>query len=155
MLRNGRISSLSGRSSLQSSPLAASVEVGIRLLLIGRAKRAPHWGVQSRFRVIYIIVCLRLSMGKQYKKIVAKNAWVELRSPNTRMLKVSFRSLKQCADYNFRLESLILPSSGRLKPTRDTSIIHFYYTLEQLQHGWKKHNKRSLRNEKLKSKQSF
>ena len=22
--------------------------------LIGRAKRAPHWGVQSRFRVIYI-----------------------------------------------------------------------------------------------------
>ena len=24
-------------------------------LVIGRAKRAPHWGVQSRFRVIYII----------------------------------------------------------------------------------------------------
>ena len=24
------------------------------LRLIGRAKRAPHWGVQSRFRVIYI-----------------------------------------------------------------------------------------------------
>ena len=23
---------------------------------IGRAKRAPHWGVQSRFRVIYIII---------------------------------------------------------------------------------------------------
>ena len=22
--------------------------------VIGRAKRAPHWGVQSRFRVIYI-----------------------------------------------------------------------------------------------------
>ena len=22
--------------------------------IIGRAKRAPHWGVQSRFRVIYI-----------------------------------------------------------------------------------------------------
>ena len=24
--------------------------------LIGRAKRAPHWGVQSRFRVIYIYI---------------------------------------------------------------------------------------------------
>ena len=24
--------------------------------VIGRAKRAPHWGVQSRFRVIYIYV---------------------------------------------------------------------------------------------------
>ena len=25
------------------------------IFLVGRAKRAPHWGVQSRFRVIYII----------------------------------------------------------------------------------------------------
>ena len=24
--------------------------------IVGRAKRAPHWGVQSRFRVIYVIV---------------------------------------------------------------------------------------------------
>ena len=24
--------------------------------VIGRAKRAPHWGVQSRFRVIYVYV---------------------------------------------------------------------------------------------------
>ena len=24
------------------------------IFLVGRAKRAPHWGVQSRFRVIYI-----------------------------------------------------------------------------------------------------
>ena len=58
--------------------------------------------------------------------------WAELRSPNMLMLKVSFGSLKQSADYNFRLEFLILPSSGRLKPTRDTCIIHFYYTLEHL-----------------------
>ena len=28
--------------------------------IIGRAKRAPHWGVQSRFRVIYIC----LSVGR-------------------------------------------------------------------------------------------
>ena len=28
-------------------------------MLIGRAKRAPHWGVQSRFRVIlYMSVCM-------------------------------------------------------------------------------------------------
>ena len=26
------------------------------MVLIGQAKRAPHWGVQSRFRVIYIYV---------------------------------------------------------------------------------------------------
>ena len=26
-----------------------------RAYVIGRAKRAPHWGVQSRFRVIYNI----------------------------------------------------------------------------------------------------
>ena len=24
--------------------------------LVGRAKRAPHWGVQSRFRVIYVYI---------------------------------------------------------------------------------------------------
>ena len=24
--------------------------------VFGRAKRAPHWGVQSKFRVIYVIV---------------------------------------------------------------------------------------------------
>ena len=26
------------------------------IFLVGRAKRAPHWGVQSRFRVIYLCV---------------------------------------------------------------------------------------------------
>ena len=30
--------------------------VTMSFLLIGRAKRAPHWGVQSRFRVIYMSV---------------------------------------------------------------------------------------------------
>ena len=28
------------------------------LNIIRRAKRAPHWGVQSRFRVIYIYMCV-------------------------------------------------------------------------------------------------
>ena len=36
--------------------------------LVGRAKRAPHWGVQSRFRVIYI-----------YVSVVVQNAHAELR----------------------------------------------------------------------------
>ena len=31
------------------------------LCVIGRAKRAPHWGVQSRFRVIYIIYVVGMS----------------------------------------------------------------------------------------------
>ena len=30
----------------------------IFLVIIGRAKRAPHWGVQSRFRVVCRSVCL-------------------------------------------------------------------------------------------------
>ena len=29
--------------------------------IIGRAKRAPHWGVQSRFHVIYICMSVRMS----------------------------------------------------------------------------------------------
>ena len=36
-----------------------------------------------------------------------------------------------------RLESLILPSSGSLKLTSGTHIIHFYSTFERLQHGQK------------------
>ena len=50
------------------------------IFLVGRAKRAPHWGVQSRFRVIYIIyiyVCL------SYVKSRGS------RESNTRMLNVS------------------------------------------------------------------
>ena len=66
--------------------------------------------------------------GKLIQKIVCYNVWVELRSPNTRMLKVGFWSLKQSADYNLRLEFLILPSLSRLEPTSDTRIIHFYCT---------------------------
>ena len=31
------------------------------IILIGRAKRAPHWGVQSRFRVIYMLSVCRMS----------------------------------------------------------------------------------------------
>ena len=42
------------------------------VVVIGGAKRAPHWGVQSRFRDIYTYICvyvyLRLSMGKTIQK---------------------------------------------------------------------------------------
>ena len=31
------------------------------IFLVGRAKRAPHWGVQSRFRVIYIWIYVGMS----------------------------------------------------------------------------------------------
>ena len=72
------------------------------IVIIGRAKRAPHWGVQSRFRVIYIMCvyvydCL---WETHTKKMVCQNAWAELRGPNTRMLTVSFVSLKQSAAWN-------------------------------------------------------
>ena len=32
------------------------------IVFIGRAKRAPHWGVQSRFRVIYICIYICMSV---------------------------------------------------------------------------------------------
>ena len=38
---------------------------GLLRPIIGRAKRAPHWGVQSRFRVIYVVgmsVCRNMSV---------------------------------------------------------------------------------------------
>ena len=35
--------------------------------LIGRAKRAPHWGVQSRFRVIYYI-CRYVCRGPKKRR---------------------------------------------------------------------------------------
>ena len=81
-------------------------------------------------RDIYMYVCLSLSMGKKlYAKMRGRNYVVQTHACS----KISFGILKRSVDYNFRLEFLILPSSGRLKPTCDTRIIHLnYYTLEQL-----------------------
>ena len=39
---------------ISSYELARPVMGIIFLVIIGRAKRAPHWGVQSKFRVIYV-----------------------------------------------------------------------------------------------------
>ena len=38
--------------------------MGTIFLVIGRAKRAPHWGVQSRFRVIYICIYMYVGMSR-------------------------------------------------------------------------------------------
>ena len=61
--------------------------------IIGRAKQAPHWGVQSRFRVIYM--CMSVCLWETIQGVrMSKNAWAKLRGPNTRMLKVCFGWLK-------------------------------------------------------------
>ena len=41
--------------SYQLLPARASEQGGLSVYIFGRAKRAPHWGVQSRFRVIYTV----------------------------------------------------------------------------------------------------
>ena len=41
---------------LLSEETTASELERLSINIIGRAKRAPHWGVQSRFRVIYIYI---------------------------------------------------------------------------------------------------
>ena len=34
----------------------------LMIMIIGRAKQAPHWGVQSRFRVIYVYMYVCMSV---------------------------------------------------------------------------------------------
>ena len=43
---------------MATGPTVREMGGGEKGTLIGRAKRAPHWGVQSRFRVIYMSVCM-------------------------------------------------------------------------------------------------
>ena len=50
----------------------------INLAFIGRAKQAPQWAIQSRFRMIYVCRYVGLSMGNPYKKDVCQNAWEEV-----------------------------------------------------------------------------
>ena len=114
---------------------------------------SPHWGVQSRFCVIYICMSSIIVNGetiqkKSYAKMHGRNHVVQTRTCS----KISFGSLKRSADYNFRLKFLILPSSGRLKPSFDTRIIHSCYALESSSMVEKEAGKKqqhSLRNEKV------
>ena len=71
---------------------------------------------------------------KLYAKLRGWNYVVQTRACS----KISFGSLKRSADYNFHLEFLILPSSGRLKPTCDILIIHFYYIYARAALAWSK-----------------
>ena len=102
--------------------------------LIGQAKRAPHWAVQSRFRVIlyisvYVSVCMStIVYGKPIQnncmpKCVGRITWSKHAHAQSQFCEFETKC---------HLESLILPSSDRLKLTCDTRIIHFYYTLGQL-----------------------
>ena len=104
-------------------------------IIIRRAKRAPHCGVQSRFRVIYMYVfdCLwENNTKKLYAKMRGWNYILQTRACS----KMCFGSLKRSADYNFRLEFLILPSSGRLKPTCD--ILRFILLYARAALSWSK-----------------
>ena len=74
-------------------------------LIIGQVKRAPHWGVQLRFRVVYM--CRSVS---QYVCHVQKCVG-GITLPNMRMLEVRF---------------------GWFKPAYDIRVIHFDYMLELL-----------------------
>ena len=93
-----------------------------------------------------------------YGKTIQKKLYANMRGRNyvvqTRARsKMSFESLKRSADFKFRLEFLIQPSSGRLKTTCDFRIST--YARAALALTKKKLKKqRSLRNEKLKAKRA-
>ena len=72
--------------------------------LIGRAKRAPHWGVQSRFRDIYRYICMSVGLSTiVYGKPIQKNGMPKCVGGNTwskhAYAKVIFVILKQSATW--------------------------------------------------------
>ena len=65
---------------------------------------------------MFVLDCLwENNTKKLYAKIRGRNYVVQTRACS----KISFGSLKRSADYDFCLEFLILPSSGRFKKTCD------------------------------------
>ena len=66
---------------------------------------------------------------KSYAKYVGEITWFKHMHAQTQFLEFETKC---------HLETLIVPSSGRLKTTCDTRIIHFYSTLEQLSWTQKK-----------------
>ena len=103
--------------------------------VIGRVKRAPHWAVQSRFCMIYIHNYVGIYVYRMPKCVGGSRFW----------------KFEMKCSYNFRLEFLVLPLSGRLQPTRDTRINSFLLYPRAALAWTKNNNKRSLRNEKLKA----
>ena len=96
--------------------------------IIGRAKRAPHRGVQSRFRVIYIYMCVCVCVCVcRGPKSVGGITWAK-------------RAHAQSQYWEIKSDQCHLYYSFRL------------YARAAL--AWTE-EKRSLRNEKLKAKQSF
>ena len=49
---------------ISQSKFSFHMQRSLKHTIIGRAKRAPHWGVQSRFRVIYIYVYIYVGMSR-------------------------------------------------------------------------------------------
>ena len=92
------------------------IGVGVHIIIIGQAKQAPHWGVQSRFRVLYVSVCMSWYAKARRRNYVAQK--------------------RACSKSSF----------GRLKPTCEARVIHFDYTLEQLYHGRKRNVRLEMRN---------
>ena len=52
------------KAFIQGNDVFVSLPTGFGKSLIGRAKRAPHWGVKSIFRVIYMCRFVCLGMPK-------------------------------------------------------------------------------------------
>ena len=64
------------------------------IFLVGRAKRAPHWGVQSRFRVIYIVgmlyVCRMSNLLRRRNYVAHAHAQSLLGAVMTPVLFISY-----------------------------------------------------------------
>ena len=68
---------------------------------------------------VYVFDCLWKNNTKKWYARMRRRIYVVQTSACS---KISFGGLQRSADYNFRLEFLILPSSGQLNPTSDTRI---------------------------------
>ena len=115
--------------------------------VIGRAKRPPHWGVQSRFRVIYIgmSVCLWETIQKVR---MSKNALAKLRGPNTCMLKVCFGRLKPNLKQTELQKSKNRGKKGWIRPENKKTKNHERQrlaTLKRLKRGDDNEFERNLR----------
>ena len=78
------------------------------------------------YKCMYVFNCLwENNTKKLYAKMRGRNYVVQTRACS----KISFESLKRSADYRFRLEFLIQPSSGQLKTTWPMTSVLFISTI--------------------------